>query len=294
VDIIIILIICILHFFGKHSKHFNILSHKEFILILLFSFTLNLYAQKNPDSYPFIEGEEITYDAVYNWGFIWINAGKVSFNVSKTQINNKQTYQFIAKGKNLASYDWIYKVRDIFQSYTILDNLSPLYFERQTLEGKYQVHNKYKFDYTDSLIFLQTENTKKPYTKDTLTLLPNTYDVLSGIYFTRSIDFSQCNINETIPVRMIIDNEIFNLYIRYLGKEIIKTRDDRIFRTIKFSALLVEGTIFKGGEDLFVWVTDDKNKIPVLVEAKILMGSIKAILTETKNLKHPIEAEIYN
>jgi len=270
------------------------LKSKELILILLFSFTLNLYAQEKTVSYPFIEGEEITYDAVYNWKFIWVNAGKVSFNVAKTQINNKDSYHFISKGRSLKSYDWFYTVRDIFQSYAKFNTLSPYYFERKTLEGDYWVHNKYNFNYSDSLIFSQTENTKKPYTKDALKLLPRTYDVLSGVYFTRSIDFSKCKINDTIPLRMIIDNEIFDLYIRYLGKEILKTRDNRTFRTIKFSALLVEGTTFKGGEDLLVWVTDDKNKIPVLIEAKILVGSVKAILSGTKNLKYPIEAEIFN
>jgi hypothetical protein len=52
----------------------------------------------------------------------------------------------------------------------------------------------------------------------------------------------------------------------------------------------VEGTIFKGGEDLTVWVTADKNKIPVMAEAKILVGSVKAYLTSYEGLKLPLEA----
>ena len=50
---------------------------------------------------------------------------------------------------------------------------------------------------------------------------------------------------------------------------------------------MVEGTIFKGGEDMFIWVSDDKNRVPVLVEAKILIGSVKAYLTGTKGLRYP-------
>ena len=267
---------------------------KLLIITILFSCTLNLFAQNKSNSFPFIEGEEITYDAVYNWKFIWVNAGKVSFNVKKARIGNKDSYHFISTGKSLATYDWFYKVRDYFHTYTKSNNLSPLYFERKTIEGDYSAHNKYKFNYSDSLIYSQIENTKRLYSEDTIKLLPRTYDVLSGVYFTRGLDFSKCKINDTIPIRMIIDNEIYNLYIRYLGKEILKTRDNRTFRTIKFSALLVEGTIFKEGEDMLVWVTDDKNKVPILIEAKILVGSVKAILTGTKNLKHPIEAEIFD
>ena len=77
---------------------------------------------------------------------------------------------------------------------------------------------------------------------------------------------------------MAIDNEVFNLYIRHLGRDTITLHGGKTYSTFKFSAMLVKGTIFKGGEDLFVWVTDDKFHIPVLVEAKILVGSVKAIL----------------
>ena len=75
------------------------------------------------------------------------------------------------------------------------------------------------------------------------------------------------------------------IYIRYLGKEDVKTRNKKLYKCLKFSVKLVEGTIFKGDEDALIWVTDDKNKIPVMIEAHILVGSVKAILRETKGLK---------
>lgn len=240
----------------------------------------------------FKDGEKITYSAVYNWGFIWINAGIVEFNVKDTLFNGKEVYHFNSYGTSVPSYDWLFKVRDHFQSFANKDNLTPLYFSRKTYEGGFVVNNQFNFDYTDSLIYTQTENSDKPYSEDTLKLTNNIYDVISGVYQIRNLDFEKYKINDTIPVRMIIDNEIFNLYVRYLGKEILKTHDKRKFRTIKFSALLIEGTIFKGGEDLYVWVTDDLNRIPVLVEAKILIGSVKATLTGTENLKFPLDSEI--
>ena len=48
--------------------------------------------------------------------------------------------------------------------------------------------------------------------------------------------------------------------------------------------MLVEGTIFKGGEDMTIWVTDDGNRVPIMVEAKILIGSVKAIITGAEGL----------
>lgn len=267
--------------------------HNILLLLTGLLFSLSVKSQRIVEQFPvFQDGEKITYSAVYNWGFIWINAGIVEFNVNDTIIKGKEVYHFDSYGKSIPSYDWLFKVRDHFQSYARKDNLTPLYFNRNTYEGGYMVNNQFTFDYADSLIYTQTENSDKPYSEDTLKISSNIYDVISAVYQIRNLDFDKYEINDTIPVRMIIDNEIFDLYVRYLGKEILKTHDKRKFRTIKFSALLIEGTIFNGGEDLYVWITDDLNRIPVLVEAKILIGSVKATLTGTENLKFPLESEI--
>lgn len=266
---------------------------KIYLLVASLLISLSVKSQQIVEQFPvFKSGEKITYSAVYNWGFIWINAGIVEFNVNDTIFNGKEVYHFNSYGSSVSSYDWLFKVRDHFQSYVTKDNLAPLFFSRKTYEGGYSVNNQFLFDYNDSLIYSQTENSDKPYAEDTLKMTKNIYDVISGVYQIRNLDFEKYEINDTIPVRMIIDNEIFDLYVRYLGKEILKTHDKRKFRTIKFSALLIKGTIFKGGEDLYVWVTDDLNRIPVLVEAKILIGSVKATLTGTENLKFPLDSEI--
>jgi hypothetical protein len=86
---------------------------------------------------------------------------------------------------------------------------------------------------------------------------------------------------------MFIDNEVYNMYIRYLGKEEIKTKYGK-FRAVKFKPLLIKGTIFEGGEKMNVWVTDDANRIPLRVESPIAVGSIKVDMMGYKNLRHPL------
>lgn len=85
---------------------------------------------------------------------------------------------------------------------------------------------------------------------------------------------------------MFLDDEVFNLYVRYIGKERITTKYGT-FNTIKFSPLLIEGTIFKGGEKMMVWVSDDNNHVPVRVDSPILVGSIKVDLVDYGNLRNP-------
>ncbi len=262
-------------------------------LIILALIPVCVNSQQLVEKYPvFKPGERITYHAVYNWGFIWIKAGFVEFKVNETTYKGDNVYHFNSYGTSIPSYDWLFKVRDYFQSYAKKEDVAPLFFDRNTYEGGYSVHNRFTFNYKDSLIYTKTENTEKPYTEDTLKLPKNIYDVVSGVYYIRNIDFDNYEVNDTIPIRMIIDNEIFDLYIRYLGKEVLKTHDKRKFNTIKFSALLIEGTIFNEGEDLYVWVSDDLNRVPILVEAKILIGSVKATLADTENLKFPFTSEI--
>jgi len=250
-----------------------------FLLFLLLS--KHTFSQKSDcsvSSVSFRSGEIVTYRAVYNWGFIWINAADVVFSIKDTTYYGKPSFHFKSLGWSLKQYDWFYKVRDRFESIVDKDSLKPYWFERDTHEGGYNAFNRYDYDYSDNFLQIVSETSNRPFKKEKLPLKPCTFDVLSAIYYCRTINFNSLSINQKLPLTMAVDNEIFNLYIRYLGKETLKTHDGKEYQTIKFSAKLVEGTIFKGGEDLLVWVTDDKYRIPVLVEAKILIGSVKAVL----------------
>ena len=88
---------------------------------------------------------------------------------------------------------------------------------------------------------------------------------------------------------MFLDNEVYNMYIRYLGKETVKTKYGK-FRAVKFKPLLLKGTIFEGGEKMTVWVSDDPNHIPVRVESPITVGSVKVDLIAHKNLRHQLSS----
>jgi hypothetical protein len=245
---------------------------------------------KVPDTYK--PGEILTYDAYYNWGFIWVHAANIEFSVKSIIYHSKPVLHFSAIGNSRKNYDWIYKVRDSFQSYVDKETFQPIWFERRTSEGGYNAYENYVFNPSKSLVISATENSKKPLAKDTITVKPCTFDVLTAVYLCRSLNFENVKINQKIPVNTIIDNKVYPLYIRYLGNETIKTRTEQKFKCIKFSVLLVEGTIFKGGEDMTIWVTDDANRVPVLVEAKILIGSVKAYLNTTQGLAGELKALI--
>jgi hypothetical protein len=240
----------------------------------------------------FQAGERLTYNVMYNWGFIWIGAGDVIFSVKETNFKGRPVYSLDAHGSSYSSYDWFFKVRDSFQAYLDKETLQPVWHLRNTSEGNFNTYEEYHFDYDKNLIYSAHQNTKKPYKKDTLKIEHCTFDLLSMAYFARNFDFTGLASGQKIPVTVLLDNEIYHLYVRYLDKELLKMKDGSKYNTIRFSIQLVEGTVFKAGEDLIVWVTDDRNHIPVMVEAKIIVGSVKALLVSTENLRNKSTAKV--
>src|SRR5690606_10376289 len=108
-------------------------------------------------------------------------------------------------------------------------------------------------------------------------------DMISAFYYARTIDFSTAKPGDIFTIETFMDDELWPLRMKYVGKETIKLRNGK-FRCLKFQPAVQEGRIFKGNDDLNVWVTDDGNRIPVLAQAKVLVGSIKMELTAYEGL----------
>lgn len=230
----------------------------------------------------FQNGENITFTVFYSVVGVYINAGTATFSTTLTRMNNKPVYHIVGTGTSNSKYDWIFKVRDRYESYIDTATLQPLKFIRNVDEGGYK---KY-----ENITFNQQANTA--ITTDGVYKVPNCIqDVLSAIYYARNIDFNKYKPGDKIPFDMFLDNEVYHLYIRYLGKETVKTKYGK-FRAIKFKPLLVKGTMFEGGEKMTVWVSDDANHIPLRIESPISVGSVKVDMMQYRGLRHPLTSMI--
>ena len=112
-------------------------------------------------------------------------------------------------------------------------------------------------------------------------------DVISAVYSARNINFDNYKKDDKIPFKMFLDNEIYDMYIRYLGKEDVKTKFGK-FRAIKFRPLVVKGNIFEGGEKMTVWVSDDPNHVLLRAESPIIVGSVKIDMMTYSNLRYQL------
>lgn len=226
----------------------------------------------------FEQGEQLIFNVFYNVAGVYVNAGTASFTNTLERMAGKPVYHVVGDGKTNPSYDWIYKVRDRYETYIDTASLQPLKFIRNVDEGGYK---KY-----ENITFNRTANTAV--TTNGVFKVPGcVQDVVSAIYYARNINFNKYKPGDRIPFTMFLDNEVYNMYIRYLGKEDIKTKYGK-FRAIKFKPLLIKGTIFEGGEKMTVWVSDDQNHIPVRIESPIVVGSVKVDMMSYKNLRYPL------
>lgn len=251
-------------------------------LILLFSFVPQEVPQE-PDACAmrnnsFKAGEKITFTVFYNVMGIYVNAGTAIFSNTLEMFQNKPVYHITGVGNTNPSYDWIFKVRDRYESFVDTATLLPLKFLRNVQEGNYKKYQNVTFNRT----------AKTAISNDGVYKVPAcVQDVLSAIFYARNIDFSRLNVNDKISFSMFLDNEVYNMYIRYLGKETIKTQYGK-FKAIKFKPLLLKGTLFEGGEHMTVWVSDDGNKVPIRIESPITVGKVKVDMMDFQNLRYPL------
>ena len=245
-----------------------------FILAALIFFIGKTHSQQTCEisKLAFSKDESLNYEVYYHWGLIWANAGEANFSINKEALGGRKVFYISGTGKTYGSYDWFYKVRDKFESWVDTATLKPIRHIRNTKEGGTKIYNDNYFKKNTAICYKIEKNIVK---KDSVKFEECTFDVLTMIYYARCIDYSKYKQGDKIPIKLYLDGEVHDsLYIRFLGKEKLKTEIGEK-NCIMFSPLLIKGTIFSGGEKMTVWVTDDDKKIPVLIKTPIVVGEIQ-------------------
>ncbi len=233
-------------------------------------------------------GEEITYKLYYNWNFVWLAAGEVTFKVN----DMGGQYHVAVAGRTYKSYEWFFKVRDYYDTYIDKNSLLPTTSVRDVSEGKYKLYDEVTFDQENKKAKSLRGKTRENATMKEYDLDGCMHDMLSVIYYARNIDFDNYTEGQEFPVKIFMDKEIWPLNVKYKGKQARKKiKKKGRFDTIKFSPQVVSGRVFKEGEEMMVYVSDDKNRIPLLIESPVSVGSVKAVLKKYKGLKYDMTAK---
>ena len=245
-------------------------------LIILISFSGSAFAGNNDlrniNNVAFKPGETLKFRIHYGL----ISAGTATLEVKSDSKNfgGRECYHFIGEGKSVGAFDWFFKVRDRYESVTDKQAMIPWMFIRRVNEGGYVINQNVTFNhYTDSV---KSE-------KATISVPDNTQDLISAFYYARTLDFANAKEGDIFEIPGYLDDAIFPMSVKYVGKETVEC-DKGTFRCLKLRPMLQEGRVFKDQEDMTIWVSDDANKIPIRIETKILVGSIKMDLVDYSNL----------
>jgi len=226
----------------------------------------------------FKAGERIVMKVYYSTLGAYIGAGEATFTTTLERFNGKPVYHCVGDGKSYSFFDNFFKVRDRYESYIDTATLLPYKFIRNIDEGGYKKYNNVTFN--------QNANTAVS-TNGVFKITDCMQDVVSSVYYARNINWDKYKPGDKIPFDMFLDDEVYHLYIRYMGKEKIKTRYGK-FKAIKFKPLLIKGTIFEGGEKMNAWVSDDPNHLLLRVESPISVGKIVVDMMGYSNLRYPL------
>lgn len=238
----------------------------------------------------FKDGEELVYKIYYNLNFIWVAAGEVTFKV----FDEGKQFHYQALGRTYSSYEWFYTVKDDYNSWVDKGSYLPKYSERNVQEGKYTIFEKISFDHSarKSTVW----RAKKRGQQETQTehnIKSDAHDVLSVLYYLRTLEFQDKKDGYAVPFTVFMDKEEFPLSMRYMGKDNKKkVHGMGHYRTLQFQPEVIVGNVFNEDSKMKVWVSDDANKIPLLIETPISVGSVKMVMKSYKGLKFDFKAKV--
>jgi len=251
----------------------------QMIILLLLSGHFAAISQELPMKKEpiFKEGEVLQYKLKY--GFITAAEATLKVQRSDLTFDNKPVYRLVADARTSGTFDIFYKVRDHYDSYIDKTDLTPYFYQENIREASYRRQDKARF-YQDSKKVVANKGT---FTAPTT----QTFDLVSAYYFARSLDISRLKKGDKFRLNYFLSDEISALEIEYVGKEVVKTKIGNI-SCLKFSPSIKPGRIFKKDSKLYLWITDDGNRVPVKAEVEILVGSVTMEIQSAEGLKYPI------
>lgn len=250
------------------------------LFVIAFSlFNTNLFAQELPvkTDAVFQPGEVLKYKLKY--GFITAAEGTLKVLNTNLKFDGKPTYHLSVDGRTSGTFDIFYKIRDHYDSYIDQEKLTPYFYQENIREGSYKRTDKAKFNQSSRKIVSNRGTFTGPTNQ--------TFDLVSAYYFSRSLDMTKIKVGDEFKLNYFLGDEISQLQVEFIGKEVIKTNIGKI-RCLKFSPSIQPGRIFRKDSRLYLWITDDGNRVPVKAQVEILVGAVTMEISSAEGLKYPL------
>ncbi len=262
---------------------------------ILFSTALAFIALQLIAQYPavnntaFAAGEKLTYRIYYHSALTGsVTAGKAVFEVSaeSRKISGRETHHIVVDGSTQGAFNFFYKVKDRFESFVDIESLLPLLFLRRINEDGYIRNQDQVYDHVNRVVHFK-DNLQG--TQSKIPVPAGTHDILSAIYYLRNADVFAQEEGNTVKLRYVFADSLYTSQIRIAGYETVQTGIGKV-SCIKVQPQVLTGSVFSEQYPLTVWVSNDKNRLPVMARSEILVGSVRMELVSWSGLKNPFSA----
>ena len=243
---------------------------------------ITLYAQKKPA--PFSIGEQMEYKVHY--GFVNAAEAVMKIKPHYEKIQGNECYGIVIEGRTVGMFSLFMRIRDEFGTYIDKDLIVPRKFYRKIEENKYRKHEIVDFDIENKKATVNNYDDEKEQwkTPEEFETYKNAQDLVSGYYYLRTLDFDQYAKGDTIDIKVFFDDESSNFQLIYLGRESVKTKIGK-YNSIVISPIMPENKLFDGRDAVKVWISDDRDKIPLKVKAKMFIGAVEIDIKKYKRGK---------
>ena len=187
-------------------------------------------------------------------------------------------------GRTTGAVRAFFKVEDNYESFINYNTGLPSFYVRDVKEGTYTQHFETVFNHSNQTLLL-TDKEKK--TTRTLKSVAGVQDMLSAFYYLRSLDDSELKVGSVKKLNIWIDDEMFPFQLKVVRTENVKTKFGYI-NSLVIVPQVMSGRVFKDKEGVTLWVSNDKNHIPIAIKAELAVGSLKAVLDSFSNVKYPL------
>ena len=273
---------------------------KRYYLYGLLFIVLTSFVQSEEDEvYPrilhdsFAPGEIMEFRL--NFSFLTVGRAKTIIRNEIYRKNGRPSYKIDVFGKTSGLVNWIAQVDDQFGAYLDTASLLPHETYRNLKEGKYRRNEIVRFDHRTKMIEVkeldqETRKFKEP--EYFFSPEQNMYDMFGGLMIIRSIDFDKVAVNDTISIDAFLEDTFYNFKVIFRGRDEIKTKIGK-FKALVLVPVMPNNELFEEGEEsIKVWLSDDKNKIPLAVKAEMFIGHAGFEIISFSGLKNPVSSYI--
>jgi hypothetical protein len=219
-------------------------------------------------------------ESIYKVEYLGLSAGTARITVgAEVQRGGEPVLPIVTLARSSAMLAF-YPVRDKFVTYWDLCHQRTLGSELYADEGNKRRMQKIHLDHAGAkaTVTRQKDGEPQPHTA-VHDIQPGTLDVASASFALRNLPLS---LGAQFDLPIFTGQRSFVMRARVERKERIKTSLG-MKDTFKVRVQTGFGGKFESKRDMYAWITDDAQRIPVRIEAEFVLGRLRADLAEYRS-----------